>query len=225
MRKVPDTATISLIEDVTSLEQSLLKAGITRFCGVDEAGRGPLAGPVVAAAVVYKDCAALRQSRDSKLLTAAEREMLYDQIASQLVFGVGMATVDEIDALNILRASLLAMQRAVDQLGSSAVSFVLVDGKHPLPGAILSRAIVDGDARVPVIGAASIIAKVTRDRLMQNYDQQFPEYGFGRHKGYPTLEHRTALRRIGPCPIHRRTFRGVREFFDLPAPADPPPAS
>ncbi len=225
MTKAPPVSTISFIGDVVSIEQSLLESGITSFCGVDEAGRGPLAGPVVAAAVIYKDCDALRRACDSKIISAAVRESLYEHFSAELSYGVGVATVEEVDTLNILRASLLAMQRAVDQLDHPAVSLILVDGKHPLPGAIMSRAIVDGDARVLVIGAASTIAKVTRDRLMQDYDKQFPEYGFGRHKGYPTLEHREVLRRIGPCPIHRRTFRGVREFFEVPAPANSPQAS
>lgn len=225
MTKRPATATINFVEGADSIEQALLKSGISSFCGVDEAGRGPLAGPVVAAAVVYKDCDALLRACDSKILTADRREELYEQFSTELSHGVGMATVEEIEKLNILRASLLAMQRAVDTLDQPAVTLVLVDGKHALPGPITSRAIVDGDARVLVIGAASIIAKVTRDRLMQDYDKQFPEYGFSRHKGYPTLEHREALKRIGPCPIHRRTFRGVREFLEVPAQADSPQAS
>jgi ribonuclease HII len=197
-----------------SIEETLIASGIQSLCGVDEAGRGPLAGPVVAAAVVYRDCPALRQACDSKVLSALQREMRYRSIREELPFAVGLATVTEIDTLNILRASLLAMQRAVENLPGDPVSLILVDGRHSLAGVIPSRAIVDGDARVAVIGAASIIAKVTRDRLMQEYDQQFPEYGFGRHMGYPTLEHRDALKRIGPCVIHRRTFRGVREYFE-----------
>ena len=207
----------SLLEMKASIEQELIGSGITVFCGTDEAGRGPLAGPVVAAAALYRDCEALKVSCDSKILTPEEREERYVTICEQLAYGVGIATVEEIDSLNILRASLLAMQRAVEQLNQPSLQLILVDGNHPLPSSVLSRAVVDGDARVAIIGAASIVAKVTRDRMMKEYDQQFPEYGFGHHMGYATPEHREVLKRIGPCAIHRRTFHGVKEFF----PEDP----
>ena len=205
---------LTLLDESLSIEESLVASGFAIFCGVDEAGRGPLAGPVVAAAVIHKECEALRQACDSKILSPEAREERYVSLCDCMHYGIGIGTVDEIDELNILQASLLAMQRAVWNLGEIPLNLILVDGKHPLPGDTRSRAIVDGDARVAVIGAASIIAKVTRDRLMQDYDKQFPEYGFGRHMGYPTPEHREILKRIGPCEIHRRTFHGVREFFE-----------
>ncbi|RPH93332.1 ribonuclease HII [candidate division KSB1 bacterium] len=183
------------------------------ICGVDEAGRGPLAGPVVAAAVVFRDCETMGLARDSKTLSAKNRERIYKRIMADLEFAVGICSPAEIDEFNILRASLTAMERAVSGLRSKP-DLILVDGLYGLSLPIPSRAIVHGDARIAVIGAASIAAKVTRDRLMQDYDAQYPGYGFAQHVGYPTAEHRAALRRLGPTPIHRRSFRGVRELLE-----------
>jgi ribonuclease HII len=199
-----------------SLEAEYVASGLKVIVGVDEAGRGPLAGPVVAAAVAFRDCDTLWAARDSKKMTPRARARYFDLAVADLGHAVGICSVDEIDRLNILRASLLAMEKAVAGLQTTP-EIVLVDGNQRLSAAIPSRAIVHGDDRVAVIGAASIIAKVTRDRIMADYDRQFPGYGFARHFGYPTAEHRKQLMRLGPCPIHRRTFHGVREFFQATA--------
>jgi len=184
------------------------------WAGVDEAGRGPLAGPVVAAAVILDELKPIRGLADSKALTALRRERLYDEIrAKALCVSVGAATVEEIDALNILQATMLAMRRAVDGL-RLLPHRVLVDGNR-LPGLKMpAAAIVKGDARVPVISAASIIAKVHRDRLCIGLHEFWPDYGFDGHKGYPTPAHLAALRRHGACPAHRRSFGPVREVLD-----------
>ena len=195
------------------IEEQLIQAGYVYVYGVDEAGRGPLAGPVVAAAVLYRPCEALKLACDSKAISATIREERFVQITSDFIYGVGIGSVDEIDAVNILQASMLAWRRAVQQILQQAPSIVLVDGNYPLPGDTPSRAIIGGDARVAVIGAASIIAKVTRDRMMAQYHEQYPQYGFAHHMGYPTTEHRRILKEVGPCPIHRKTFHGVREFY------------
>lgn len=198
-------------DESTPAELSFLKSGFHRICGVDEAGRGPLAGPVVAAAVIFKDCDTIWKAADSKSLSGKKREILYQEIKEKLECTVAKATPAEIDRLNIRRASLKAMERAVGKLGQRP-DLILVDGRDRLDGRIPSRAIIHGDARVAVIAAASIIAKVTRDRLMTAYDRRFPEYGFAKHYGYPTAEHRRLLSMHGPCRIHRKTFRGVREL-------------
>lgn len=192
----------------TSAEEYYLAQGYRRVCGVDEAGRGPLAGPVVAAAVVFLGPVEIGGITDSKRLSPAKREELYEQISQAAQVAIGEASPEEIDALNILQASLLAMKRAVRSLTPSP-DIVLVDGLYALPGRVLSRAIVKGDARVTTIAAASIIAKVTRDNRMLDCDDEFPGYGFARNKGYPTREHRCALACLGPTRIHRKTFRGV----------------
>jgi ribonuclease HII len=191
-----------------STEKYYFARGYRRICGVDEAGRGPLAGPVVAAAVVFPEPVEIENLRDSKKLSPAMRERVFEKILQVAQIGIGEASPAEIDAINILQASLLAMKRAVDSL-AILPDIVLVDGPYTLPAEVPSRAIVKGDARVPIISAASIIAKVTRDRRMLEYDKEFPGYGFARHKGYPTREHLKALRHLGPTPIHRTSFRGV----------------
>lgn len=178
--------------------------------GVDEAGRGPLAGPVVAAAVILDDLHPVPGLADSKALTAARRESLADQIrARALCVAVGSASVEEIDRLNILQATLLAMKRAVEGLRLTPVK-VLVDGNQLPRWSLQSQAIVDGDAKVPCISAASIVAKVHRDNLCVQLHEQFPHYGFAQHKGYATAEHLQALRLYGPCEAHRRSFAPVR---------------
>ncbi len=179
--------------------------------GVDEAGRGPLAGPVVAAAVILDDCQPIKGLADSKTLTALRREKLFDEIrAKALCCSIAQASVEEIEQLNILQATLLAMRRAVDGLRLKPVK-VLVDGNRLPLLDVLAEAIVKGDSLVPSISAASILAKVQRDRWCVEYDLQFPQYGFAKHKGYGTAEHLEALRLHGPCPQHRKTFRPVTE--------------
>jgi ribonuclease HII len=182
--------------------------------GVDEAGRGPLAGPVVAAAVILDDLQPIRSLRDSKTLSPRTRERLFDEIrAKALCCCIAQASVEEIDQLNILQATLLAMRRAVEGLRLRP-ALVLVDGNRlpalPMP----AQAIVKGDAKVAAISAASILAKVHRDRLCEQLHAAHPDYGFDGHKGYPTPDHLTALRRHGPCPAHRRSFAPVRAVLE-----------
>lgn len=184
------------------------------ICGVDEAGRGPLAGPVVAAAVILDPCRPVDGLADSKKLSQARREMLADAIRSKArAWAVATATVEEIDRINILQASLLAMQRAVEQLGT-VPGEVLVDGLHCPRIRFPVRAVVRGDATVPEISAASILAKVARDAVMMRMHVEFPCYGFDRHKGYPTAAHVEALRRFGPSLIHRSSFGPVRKLLN-----------
>lgn len=183
------------------------------IAGVDEAGRGPLAGPVVAAAVILDDLQPIKGLNDSKVLSAARREKLFDEIrAKALCCSIAQASVEEIDSLNILQATLLAMQRAVEGLRLKPAK-VLVDGNRLPVLDVLAEAIVKGDATVPAISAASILAKVTRDRWCAELDQQYPQYGFAGHKGYGTAEHLAALRTFGACPEHRKTFRPVTEVL------------
>jgi len=184
------------------------------IAGVDEAGRGPLAGPVAAAAVILDPGRPIAGLADSKRLTPLQREALDPEIRDKtLAFAVAFASVEEIDRINILQASLLAMQRAVDNLGV-APQRVLVDGNRCPRLACEVEAIVRGDCSVPAISAASILAKVARDREMLVLDDAHPGYGFARHKGYPTREHLAALRELGPCAQHRRSFHPVRLLLD-----------
>lgn len=181
--------------------------------GVDEAGRGPLAGPVSAAAVILDLNRPISGLDDSKRLTPRRREMLDLEIREKaLACAVAFATVEEIDRINILQASLLAMERAVEGLGVTPQR-ALVDGNRCPTLTCVVEAVIGGDASVPAISAASILAKVARDREMLVLDGAFPGYGFARHKGYPTREHLAALRKIGPCEQHRRSFRPVRELL------------
>ncbi len=199
--------------DLVATDEAYRRRGFTRLCGVDEVGRGPLAGPVVAAAVILPPGEAIEGLDDSKKLTAERREKLEPLIRQCAeAAAVGVAEVEEIDRLNILRASLLAMERAVVQLGEPP-DFILVDGVHRIGLSIGQETLVKGDGRSASIAAASVLAKVHRDRLMHAYAELFPLYGFGLHMGYATADHREAIRRHGPCPIHRRTFRGVREHL------------
>lgn len=189
--------------------------------GVDEAGRGPLAGPVVAAAVILDPGRRILGLRDSKVLSASRRDTLHDRIREHaLCCGVGIATVEEIDRINILQATLLAMQRAVRALRLTPHK-VVVDGNRLPVLPMLAEAIVDGDAKVRAISAASIIAKVTRDRLCAELHERHPHYGFDVHKGYGTAMHLEALRVHGPCEAHRRSFAPVREALGDEAQASP----
>jgi ribonuclease HII len=195
-------------------EQAALVVG--RICGIDEAGRGPLAGPVVAAAVILDRGRRINGLRDSKQLTAARREQLADRIRVRAVaWAVAEASVEEIDALNILQATLLAMGRAVQGLAITP-DYALIDGNQmprlPMPG----RAIVSGDALEPAISAASILAKTARDALMREFDREHPGYGFAQHMGYATPEHLDCLQRLGPCVLHRRSFAPVRGLIRRP---------
>ena len=183
------------------------------WAGVDEAGRGPLAGPVVAAAVILDDLQPIKGLADSKVLTARRREQLYDEIlAKALCCSIAQASVEEIDRLNILQATMLAMKRAVEGLRLKPVK-VQVDGNRLPVLNMLAEAIVKGDALVPAISAASILAKVYRDRWCEQYHLEYPQYGFAGHKGYGTAEHLAALREHGACPQHRRSFSPVAEVL------------
>ncbi|NND54496.1 MAG: ribonuclease HII [Gammaproteobacteria bacterium] len=191
---------------------------VTVFAGVDEAGRGPLAGPVVAAAVVVRDGQVLPGVTDSKKLTAARRAALFDLICEEAVaWSIASASVAEIDELNILHASMLAMARAIAGLDVQppALRSIRIDGNRcpelTAPQRAIAQTIVRGDAQCIAIGAASILAKVTRDRMMLDMDARYPGYGFAQHKGYPTKVHVSALRELGVTPEHRMSFRPVRE--------------
>ena len=182
--------------------------------GVDEAGRGPLAGPVVAAAVILDELHPIRGLADSKLLSPRRRDKLFDEIrAKALCVSVAQASVTEIDELNILQATMLAMRRAVEGL-RLLPQRVLVDGNRLPVLKVPAEAIVKGDAKVKAISAASIVAKVSRDRLCAELHERWPDYGFDGHKGYPTPEHLEALRRHGACPAHRRSYAPVREAIE-----------
>ncbi len=192
-----------------SIEIALSNEGASSVAGVDEAGRGPLAGPVVAAAVVLDPENPLRGLDDSKKLSPSDREALLHEILAK-ARAVALAAVGprEIERINILQASLRAMATAVERL-PLAPAHVLVDGNKKIPASLPQTPLVKGDARCACIAAASVVAKVYRDRVMARMDARFPGYGFSKHKGYPTREHLAALGRRGPCRIHRRTFRGV----------------
>lgn len=192
-------------------ENRLRKRGYCRIAGVDEAGRGPLAGPVYAAACILPAACLFAGLNDSKQIAPELRETLFDQIthAPGIAFGIAFASVEEIDRYNILQATFLAMRRAVQALPHPP-DFLLIDGNRLPATEIPAEAIVQGDALSVSIAAASILAKVTRDRVMDAFDQQWPEYGFKQHKGYGTPEHLKALRLHGPCPIHRTSFEPIK---------------
>lgn len=192
--------------DLWELENELYDAGVTCLCGVDEAGRGPLAGPVCAAACILPRGLDIPGLNDSKKLSEKRREELYDQIVAQAVtYGIAFATVEEIEERNILGATYLAMNRAIGQL-SVTPELALIDGNRNTGITVPSRTVVHGDARCADIAAASILAKVTRDRLMLDLAKDYPQYGFEKHKGYGTKAHYAALREYGPSPVHRPSF-------------------
>lgn len=189
-----------------NIEQSLIDKGYTYVCGVDEAGRGPLCGPVVAAACILPTGLNIEGLNDSKKLTAKKREALFDKIIENaLAYCIAEASVEEIDELNILEADMLAMRRAIEGLSIKA-DYALIDGNvsHGFP--IPTMTVIHGDATSPSIAAASILAKVTRDRMCEEMDKQYPMYGIAKHKGYGTKQHMEALREHGPSPIHRKKF-------------------
>lgn len=187
-------------------EECRAARGITLLCGVDEAGRGPLAGPVCAAAVILRPGMEIPGVTDSKKISEKRREALFGEICQKaLAFGIAVATVEEIEEHNILQADFLAMRRAMAQL-SVKPEWILVDGDKLPPGLGCAEALVKGDARSASVAAASILAKVTRDRYMKELDGQYPLYGFAGHKGYGTAAHIAAIREYGPCPAHRMSF-------------------
>jgi ribonuclease HII len=202
------------LDRISVVEELISAQGYRLMAGVDEAGRGPLAGPVVAGAVITRPGETIPGVRDSKLLTPRQREQLYQIITSRaLSWGVGIVGPREIEKYNILQATLRAMKAAVLSL-DPAPDFLLIDGINLIPIDLPQRAIKRGDASCFSIAAASIVAKVTRDRLMIEYHRAYPLYDFDRHKGYPTRVHREAIRQYGCCEIHRRTFRGVKEHLE-----------
>lgn len=187
-------------------EAELRVKGFTAVCGIDEAGRGPLAGPVVAAAVILPEGIELPGVNDSKKITEKKREVLFDFVKEHaLAYGIGQASEQEIDEINILQATFLAMRRAVEALDVPA-DFALVDGNRIQGLDIPAETVIGGDGKVLSIAAASILAKVTRDRYMREMAQTYPEYGFEKHKGYGTKAHYAAIEQYGICPLHRRTF-------------------
>ncbi|QWE07150.1 ribonuclease HII [Polynucleobacter sp. JS-JIR-5-A7] len=192
---------------------------IVWICGVDEAGRGPLVGAVVAGAVVLDPYNSINGLKDSKKLTAARREFLYQQIMEKAkAWGIGEASPAEIDEINILQATMLAMRRAVEDLSSRLGQWpdkALIDGNRCPELPIAAEAIIKGDAKEPAISAASILAKVTRDRQMQILHERHPEYGFAQHMGYPTEAHFAALKQYGACEQHRRSFSPVRKVLEM----------
>ncbi len=198
------------VQNMLKFERELWGRGVTCVAGLDEAGRGPLAGPVVAAAVVFPPEVFIAQIDDSKKLSQILREELFDVIIQHaLDFGIGQAEVDEIDDLNILQASFLAMKRALSKLKMKP-EYLLVDGRAFPNDDIPFKPIIKGDSLSFSIAAASILAKVTRDRIMCEYDREFPEYGFASHKGYATAAHLDAIAKFGFCQIHRQSFHPKR---------------
>ncbi len=201
------------VPDMLWFERRLRAAGVEYIAGIDEAGRGPLAGPVVAAAVVLPPDCDLPGVTDSKKLSARRREQLFVPIRRQaLAVGVGIVDAAQIDRLNILQATLVAMTQALERLKVTP-GHLLVDGITPVPVSIAQQTIKQGDSRSLSIASASIIAKVVRDRMMLVYDKRYPQYGFAAHKGYGTAAHRQAIAACGPCELHRKTFAGVREYL------------
>ena len=199
------------LTEMSRIEQGLHEQGYGKIAGVDEAGRGPLAGPVVAAAAILPSKASFPGLDDSKKLSETKREKIYQLLIEEKIpFGIGIGTVTEIDELNILGATKLAMMRSIQQLPIQP-DFVLIDALT-LPNLNLpQKGIIRGDALSVSIAAASVIAKVTRDRILIDLDRKYPGYGFAKHKGYPTKEHIQALVRFGPSPVHRQSFRPVSE--------------
>jgi len=192
-----------------SFEHDARKTGFKFIAGIDEAGKGPLAGPVISAAVILPFDFPDPGITDSKKLSPRKREQFFSVIMEHAVcVSTGRADHDEIDRINILAASLKSMERAVNGL-SIVPDYLLIDGKFTINSTIAQKAVIKGDSRSISIAAASIIAKVTRDAIMQKIHLDFPEYGFDRHKGYPTKAHRKALAEFGPCPWHRKSFKGV----------------
>jgi ribonuclease HII len=214
LRKVvakDDTITVIFFKERERMK--IVQNSLDLIAGVDEVGRGPLAGAVVAAAVILQADHGIIGLADSKKLSEKKRERLYDEIMQRaLAVSIGRAEVNEIDEINILNAALLAMQRAIESL-SITPTHVLVDGNRCPEVSMPITAVIKGDEKIESISAASIIAKVTRDREMLDLDQQYPGYAFAAHKGYGTKKHMESLRELGPCPIHRRSFAPVAQLL------------
>ncbi len=197
--------------DLFEYERALHREGFALVCGADEAGRGPLAGPVCAAAVILPEDADIPGLNDSKKLTEKKREALFPRIKEKaLSYGIAFASVEEIEELNILNAALLAMDRAIGML-DPVPALALIDGNTTKGISVPARSVVGGDARCACIAAASVLAKVTRDRLMLELAAQYPQYGFDQHKGYGTKAHYAALEKYGPSPVHRPSF--LKKFY------------
>lgn len=197
------------------LEKNLVEKGFKQICGVDEVGRGPLAGPVVAAAVIIPLGIEIQGLDDSKKLSQIKRDELFEEIINrEIPCAVGIIDNEQIDRMNILKASLVAMRKAVTDLKAKP-DIVLVDGEYPIPNISLPQlSVVDGDALCKSIMAASIVAKVTRDRIMDHFQKMYPAFSFSKHKGYSTAEHLKELKDHGPCDIHRKSFRPVAELVE-----------
>ena len=207
------------MKDLWIFEKKAAEKGCKDIAGIDEAGRGPLAGPVVSAAVILPATFQNSDITDSKKLSAKKRQQLYSVIYTQAVsIGIGIVDPIEIDRINILQASLLAMAMAVNNLNPQP-DYLLIDGTFQISSHLPQRPIVKGDALSISIAAASIIAKVSRDRLMQKYHHYYPQFDFPKHKGYPTRAHKEAIQKFGCSPIHRKTFRGVKEYANAKHPA------
>jgi len=199
--------------DTFSFERQLAENGFCQVAGTDEVGRGPLAGPVVAASVILPAACDFAVFDDSKKLSAARRDLLYERLREiKAVSSVAIVSEREIERINILQASLLAMRLSMESLAVEP-DFLLVDGRHKAPVSVPQYPLIKGDARSASIAAASIIAKVTRDRIMVKLHEKYPVYNFKQNKGYPTKEHRLAIVEHGPCPCHRKTFARVKEFL------------
>ena len=199
-------------KDLWVIENARYSDTVQCICGVDEAGRGPLAGPVYAAAVILPRGLVIEGLNDSKKLTEKRREVLYDVIVERAVaYGIGSADEKEIDEINILQATFLAMRRAIAQLAVRP-DLALIDGNRESDFGVPAQTVIGGDGKSANIAAASILAKVTRDRVMLQYAAQYPQYGFDVHKGYGTKRHYEALREFGPCPIHRQSF--LKKFYE-----------
>ncbi len=198
--------------DNFAYETKLHDSGCRFVAGCDEVGRGPLAGPVVAAAVILPPTSNPTVYQDSKKLSHKKRLELYQRLKEEkAVIGIGIVDEKMIDRINILQASLLAMKLSVENITMISVDYILVDGKFTIPLQLPQQALIKGETQSASIAAASIAAKVTRDLMMEEWHMQYPEYNFAKNKGYPTREHKEAVKKYGPCPIHRRTFKGVAE--------------
>jgi len=199
--------------DLWAFEKKAFEKGFSRIAGIDEAGRGPLAGPVVSAAVILPASFPVSDVTDSKKISHKKRVYFYEKIYEYAVsVGIGIIDPAEIDRINILKASLLSMAISVENLIPQP-DCLLIDGIFQISSNIPQEAIPKGDTLSISIAAASIVAKVTRDRLMVRYDQEYPQFGFSQHKGYPTRAHKAAIQQFGCCPIHRKSFKGVKEYI------------